>query len=138
MTIQPSVIIWTVICFCLLMLILDRLLFRPILKFMDARQEKIDLAAKKREQDQQALAEANAALEERSRRNAELTASRAREECAAARAAADLELAEARKRSAQETETKKAEITEESRTFDRNLENGLEALAQAFVAKFVS
>ena len=138
MTIQPSVIIWTVICFCLLMLILDRLLFRPILKFMDARQEKIDLAAKKRERDQQALAEANAALEERSRRNAELTASRVREECAAARAAADLELAEARKRSAQETETKKAEITEESRTFDRNLENGLEALAQAFVAKFVS
>ena len=28
LTIQPSVFIWTVICFCLLMLILNRLLFR--------------------------------------------------------------------------------------------------------------
>ncbi len=44
MTIQPSVTLWTILCFIALMLILDRLLFRPLLSFMDKRQEKIDKA----------------------------------------------------------------------------------------------
>ena len=55
MTIQPSVTLWTILCFIALMLILDRLLFRPLLSFMDRRQEKID----------KAQAEKAAALQER-------------------------------------------------------------------------
>ena len=47
MNIQPSIIVWTVICFLLLMVILKNLLFKPLLKVMDARQEKIDAAEKK-------------------------------------------------------------------------------------------
>ena len=42
MTIQPSVTIWTILCFLALMWILDRLLFRPLLTFMDQRRDKID------------------------------------------------------------------------------------------------
>ncbi|MBR6109374.1 MAG: hypothetical protein IKQ36_06515 [Clostridia bacterium] len=42
--IQPSLIIWTVICFGLLMLVLDRLLFRPLLKLMDERKERAESA----------------------------------------------------------------------------------------------
>ena len=42
MSIQISVTIWTVLCFVALMLVLDRLLFRPLLTFMDQRQRKID------------------------------------------------------------------------------------------------
>ena len=49
LTIQPSVFIWTLICFCLLMLILHRLLFRPMLSFMDARRARIDRAAARQE-----------------------------------------------------------------------------------------
>ena len=45
MNIQPSVIIWTIICFFVLMLVLDRLLFRPMFAFMRARRKKIDDAA---------------------------------------------------------------------------------------------
>ena len=41
MKLQPSLIIWTVICFCLLMLVLDRLLFRPLLQHMDRRSERV-------------------------------------------------------------------------------------------------
>lgn len=52
MTIQISVTIWTVICFILLMLILNNLLFKPILSIMDKRREKIEAAkAKKAEYD---------------------------------------------------------------------------------------
>jgi len=41
MTIQISLIIWTVIGFTVLALILNRFLFKPLLKVMDARNEKI-------------------------------------------------------------------------------------------------
>ncbi|MBE6772918.1 MAG: ATP synthase F0 subunit B [Clostridia bacterium] len=47
MNIQPSVIVWTVICFVLLMVILKNLLFTPVLKVIDSRKEKIDEAEKK-------------------------------------------------------------------------------------------
>ena len=48
MTIQLSVTVWTVICFCLLMLILHHLLFKPVLSVMDARRERIQRAAVKK------------------------------------------------------------------------------------------
>ncbi len=47
MNIQPSVIVWTVICFLLLMIILKNLLFTPVLKMLDSRKEKVDAAEKK-------------------------------------------------------------------------------------------
>ena len=88
-SIQPSVTIWTILCFVALMWILDRLLFRPLLSFMDKRREKIDgtkkakadaVAAREeelrqREEDRiaaekRAMTEAAAALEELRRDNA--------------------------------------------------------------------
>ena len=42
MTIQISIVIWTVICFIMLMIILRNLLFAPVLKVMDDRRKKID------------------------------------------------------------------------------------------------
>ena len=47
MNIQPSVIVWTVICFLLLMVILKNLLFTPVLKMLDSRKEKVEAADKK-------------------------------------------------------------------------------------------
>ena len=41
MTIQINILIWTVICFCAFMLILWRLLLKPMLAFMDARKARI-------------------------------------------------------------------------------------------------
>ena len=49
MNIQVSVVLWTIICFVLLMLILHNLLFKPVLKVLDARREKIANAAAKKE-----------------------------------------------------------------------------------------
>ena len=47
MSIQVSVIIWTVICFLLLMLILRNWLFKPVLEVMDKRRERIEKAKEK-------------------------------------------------------------------------------------------
>ena len=44
MNIQLSVTVWTVICFVLLMIILHNLLFKPVLKLMDERRERINKA----------------------------------------------------------------------------------------------
>ena len=56
MSFQPSIMVWTVICFLVLMLILKNLLFTPVLKVIDSRNEKIQ-AANKRKQDMQTHAD---------------------------------------------------------------------------------
>lgn len=50
MNIQLPVVIWTVICFLVLMLILKFLLFGPVLSLLDKRKEKIRLASEKKAQ----------------------------------------------------------------------------------------
>ena len=57
MNIQPSIMVWTVICFLFLMVILKNLLFTPVLKVMDSRREKIQAAAKKKEDIQKLVVE---------------------------------------------------------------------------------
>ena len=48
MNVQISVTVWTVICFAALYLILNHLLFKPMLRLMDGREKKIaDAAAAK-------------------------------------------------------------------------------------------
>ncbi len=48
MTIQVSIIIWTVICFSLLMFILHNWLFVPVLRVIDERRKKIEDARQKK------------------------------------------------------------------------------------------
>lgn len=48
MSFQPSVIIWTVICFLLLTVILKNLLFTPVLRVLDERKERIESAREKK------------------------------------------------------------------------------------------
>lgn len=57
MNIQLSVIIWTVICFLLLMLILKNLLFAPVLKVLDERREKLEKARSKKADIEKAILE---------------------------------------------------------------------------------
>ena len=64
MEIQLSLILWTVICFALLMLVLQKLLFQPMLRMMDKRRLKIAEAHVRAEQLKQAREEQAARLEE--------------------------------------------------------------------------
>ena len=65
MTIQLSVLVWTIICFVLLMLILHHLLFQPVLKVMDDRKARIQSAAKKKAEHERLTEQNAAALRER-------------------------------------------------------------------------
>ncbi len=49
MNIQPSIMVWTVICFLLLTVILKNLLFTPVLKVIDSRHAKTQAAKEKKE-----------------------------------------------------------------------------------------
>jgi F-type H+-transporting ATPase subunit b len=49
MNIQPSIMVWTVICYLPLMVILKKLLFDPVLKVIDARHQKMQAAKEKKE-----------------------------------------------------------------------------------------
>ena len=65
MNIQISVTIWTVICFILLMLILHHLLFKPVLRVMDQRRERIENAAIKKAEHEKMAEEYEKALAEK-------------------------------------------------------------------------
>ncbi len=72
MSIQPSVIVWTVICFLLLTVILKNLLFTPVLKVLDSRKEKVEAADEKLREIEKITAEnENRIAEEKLRAEAE-------------------------------------------------------------------
>lgn len=129
MTIEPSLIVWTVLCFLALVLILKKLLFQPMLTFMDARNAKIEAARKAKEQ-------AHAEYEAEMRRLAEERAAQAaqlRQSDAAALESAHEELlhrtAEKRAEAAQRLEENRAALAEESVRISRELEPLLSDLA---------
>ena len=73
MTIEPSLIVWTVLCFFALMLILKKLLFQPMLTFMDTRNAKIEAARKAKEDARTEYeAEARRLADERAAQEAQL------------------------------------------------------------------
>lgn len=57
MSFQPSVIIWTVICFLLLTVIFKNLLFTPVLRVLDERKERLEAARGKRAEIERLTAE---------------------------------------------------------------------------------
>ena len=78
MTIEPSLIVWTVLCFLALMLILKKLLFQPMLTFMDTRNAKIEAARKAKEDARTEYeAEARRLADERAAQEAQLRQSAA-------------------------------------------------------------
>ena len=85
MNIQLSVVLWKIICFVLLMLILHNLLFKPVLKVLDARREKIENVAAKKAEWEKAGQEHAAMLAEREKQFARERQQQIREEVEAIR-----------------------------------------------------
>lgn len=138
MTIQPSVLIWTIICFCLLMLILNKLLFKPLLSVMDARQEKIDHAREKKESHARLYAQAEKDLEESRAAQEKQWAEHSAAEVAFARQNVQAELAEAQKKSEQELLAYRETLAAESAELKSKLDAGVEVLASTFADRLVS
>lgn len=138
MTIQLSVLIWTIICFCLLMLILNKLLFKPLLSVMDARQEKIDKAREKKESHARLYAQAEKDMEEHRALQEKQWAENAAAEVASARSSAQAQLEEAQKQSEQELEAYRQALASESAELKLKLDAGVEALASTFADRLLS
>lgn len=108
MSVQPSLIIWTVICFCLFAFVLYRLLFKPVLELMDARGEKLENAKRLALEQSERLKEQQRLLEERRIAEAEALEAERQERLALLRRESDAEL----KRLAAEAEKRRAETAE--------------------------
>ena len=118
MTIQISLVIWTIIGFITLSFILNRFLFKPLLRVMDERTDKIKTAEanrqaelERREKIQKALEISNAAREQEALKAMELELSNERKKTetilADKKAEYDAELEKIRQQ--YETDTKAAE-----------------------------
>lgn len=138
MTIQISVLIWTVITFCVLMFFLNRCLFRPLLAFMDAREEKI---ARARKQQEDAAFALEAAKEEAAERRAlaEKEARAALEAMVAqTREAAEQEMDAADERYAQLLAEQREQLEKDKRSLQQMLDGGVEKLASSFLQRLAS
>ena len=130
--------LWTVICFFVLMLVLDRLLFRPVRGMMHNRRKKMEYAAAERKVAELRLRENN---EKRARalenaRRQELD--RAAETVADAKEAAAKRLAEETARLQSELANGRKQIGTEKARLEAQLELELEELATALAEKLVS
>ena len=135
MTVQISVTVWTILCFLALMLILDRLLFRPLLSFMDERRSKVDGAREKkesalreREEELHRREEDQAAAEKRSAQELSAAVESAQKE--AAQAAADKKAD-----NVQRLEETRQKLEQESQDIQKQLSPRLGELAAVFAGR---
>ena len=138
MTLQPSLIIWTVICFCVLMFILNKLLFKPLLAFMDARKEKVAKARERAEEIMRERSERSAALQ--AVREAELLAESEKrsKEIEQFKAFAENELKNAESENRAKLEALSEQIgTSDNETYEA-IASSMDKMAEAFAERLLS
>ena len=136
MTIQINILIWTVICFCAFMLILWRLLLKPMLAFMDARKARIahahsldrsaECAEKQALPEAQRLAEVQRQAEER------------KQIVLALREKSRIEREERERRFLQETQARRADVEAEANDLVPQLAVSLQEHVNTFTDKLIA
>ncbi len=134
MSINISELIWTVLCFLVLLFVLKKLLFDPLTRFMDERKAKVEAGmAAGREAEASREANERELLEKRRAKAAEaaklVADGRARDEKARADA-----LAEARKQAAEAMKDAKAALSLEEAAAEANLEAQMPELVDTLTA----
>ena len=136
MTIQINILIWTVICFCAFMLILWRLLLKPMLAFMDARKARIahahslDRSAERAEK--QALLEAQRLAE------VQRQAEERKQIVLALREKSRIEREERERRFLQETQARRADVEAEANDLVPQLAVSLQENVNTFTDKLIA
>lgn len=138
MTIQLSVLLWTIICFCLLMLILSKLLFGPMLKVMDERQEKIRRAGEKKQADALAYAQGQEALSAAQAEIARQGAQLAAEQVAEAEKHSAQSIADARRQSQEAMGAYALCLQQEAVEIKTKMDARRDSLVKAFADRLVS
>ena len=134
MSINVSELIWTVLCFLVLLFVLKKLLFDPLTRFMDERKAKVEAGmAAGREAEAAREANERELLEKRRAKATEaaklVADGRARDEKARADA-----LAEAHKQAADAMKDAKAALSEEEAAAEANLEAQMPELVDTLTA----
>ncbi len=133
MTIQPSVLIWTVLSFCVLAYILNRFLFKPLLKIMDERNEKITGDKEKKRAELEAREKMLAEAEEE-RINVQKNAVTAGEQAAEQLHSETAAILAAKKQEYDEAlEQLRVRLEEESGNIEQELSGKVDKLALAYV-----
>ena len=136
MTIQINILIWTVICFCAFMLILWRLLLKPMLAFLDARKARIahahslDRSAERAEK--QALLEAQRLAE------VQRQAEERKQIVLALREKSRIEREERERRFLQETQARRADVEAEANDLVPQLAVSLLEHVNTFTDKLIA
>ena len=138
MSINVSELIWTILCFLVLLFVLKKLLFDPLIRFMDERKAKVDegIAAGK---EAEAAREANdrELQEKRKAKAAEaaqlLAEARAKDEKARAEA-----LAEAHKQNADAMKDAKAQLLKEEAAAEETLEAQMPELVETLTSALLA
>lgn len=138
MTIQPSVLIWTIICFCLLMVILNKLLFQPILQVLDDRQARIEAAREKQRRDQESYEQAMFALEAKQTEEDRARALEAAQRVAQAREQAEAQIAAAKRKQEQALADYEEALKQERCVLKSKLDAGVDSLAIASANRLAS
>ena len=138
MTVQVPVLVWTVICFGALILILNHLLFKPMLAFMDRRAERIAKAAEKAAENRRALTEAEEELtrfREEEKRHCEALTEKALSD---ARREADELVNGAAQKNADRLLARREELSAEAERIGSALDEKTEELARAWLTSLTN
>lgn len=138
MNIQVSVMVWTVICFLLLVLILQKLLFAPMLRMMDARTARIAAAKKRHEDNENAEKAAKAAADEAFRESTVKAKNDAERMIVQGQEEADRLLAAARTEEQKECEGYAKSLDAEKSALSAEVAGEAEKLAALFVSRLTS
>lgn len=138
MNIQVSVMVWTVICFLLLVLILQKLLFAPMLRMMDARTSRIAAAKKRHEDNENAEKAAKAAADEAFRESTVKAKNDAERMIVQGQEEADRLLAAARTEEQKECERYAKSLDAEKPALSAEVAGEAEKLAALFVSRLTS
>lgn len=138
MNIQISVVLWTIICFVLLMVILHYLLLKPMLAHLDKRKARIDNAKNKQLNDNKLIADLTENAEKSAKLAQEQALVDAQKRVSEKQAQAESDLADASRNEHNKTTEFKLALENEKVQLEDTLNNNASRLAQLFISEFVS
>lgn len=138
MNIQISVVIWTVICFALLMVILRNLLFKPLLKVMDERNVRLENARKKKSEIDEAIREQEEKLCQQQTDYLEKQKKEISERLASIQAESKNAVIEARRKSLSDVKAYRKSMDAEREKTVSDVSANAKSIAEAFARQIIS
>ena len=138
MNIQISVVIWTVICFMILMLILKNLLFTPVLRMLDSRKERIDAAREKKAEIERLTAENQKYIQEQKELDLEARKSAAKVRAQEIQSEGKKKIEAAQRESLNEINAYRDSISDECEIIVKSVAPEMETVTEIFVNNIIS